>query len=129
MALNFAGSATRSDIKDLLDHCGKVLNDHKVLDDHRSKRSLQSFVKTITEISQMAERYAEPFRLAVVGDFKVGKSALINALLGEEGLVCEGVTPTTGSVTELWYSDESSGESSTACNFRRQLQPKTGSYI
>ena len=49
-----------------------------------------------------AERLDDPFRLAVVGEFNSGKSALINALLGRPGLLTEGVTPTTGTITELW---------------------------
>src|SRR5438046_8287206 len=40
------------------------------------------------------------FLLVVVGEFNAGKSALINALLGERALP-EGVTPTTAQVTLL----------------------------
>jgi septin family protein len=52
------------------------------------------------------ERFDDPFRLAVVGEFNSGKNALINALLGRPGLLTEGVTPTTGTITELWWTDE-----------------------
>jgi len=40
----------------------------------------------------------ELFLLVVVGEFNAGKSALLNALLGEK-VLAEGVTPTTSRVT------------------------------
>ncbi|NPA26514.1 MAG: GTP-binding protein [Chloroflexi bacterium] len=45
------------------------------------------------------------FLLVVVGEFNAGKSALINALLGQPVLE-EGVTPTTTQVQVLRYGDE-----------------------
>jgi small GTP-binding protein len=48
----------------------------------------------------------ELFMLVVVGEFNSGKSAFINALLGEEVLQ-EGVTPTTATVTLLRHGDAS----------------------
>ena len=44
----------------------------------------------------------ELFRLVIVGEFNAGKSALINALVGET-ILEEGVTPTTAQVTVLRY--------------------------
>lgn len=44
----------------------------------------------------------EPFLLVVVGEYNAGKSALINALVGEQVLV-EGVTPTTSRIGQLRY--------------------------
>ncbi|HEX2172153.1 MAG TPA: dynamin family protein [Dehalococcoidia bacterium] len=49
----------------------------------------------------------ELFRLVIVGEFNAGKSALINALIGETVLQ-EGVTPTTAVVTVLRHGDEPS---------------------
>ncbi|HUS14521.1 MAG TPA: dynamin family protein, partial [Chloroflexia bacterium] len=46
----------------------------------------------------------ELFLLVVAGEFNAGKSAFINALLGERFLT-EGVTPTTAVVTLLRYGD------------------------
>ena len=46
------------------------------------------------------------FLLVVVGEFNAGKSALINALLGER-VVDEGVTPTTAQIEMLRYGDPS----------------------
>jgi small GTP-binding protein len=44
------------------------------------------------------------FLLVVVGEFNAGKSALINALIGDT-LLEEGVTPTTARITLLTYGD------------------------
>ncbi|GAC1430385.1 MAG: dynamin family protein [Chloroflexota bacterium] len=51
----------------------------------------------------------EMFLLVVVGEFNAGKSAFINALLGERVLE-EGVTPTTSVITLLRYGDTPSSE-------------------
>jgi predicted GTPase len=45
----------------------------------------------------------EPFLLVIVGEFNAGKSAFINALLGER-VLREGVTPTTAVITRLHYA-------------------------
>ena len=45
----------------------------------------------------------ELFLLVIVGEFNSGKSAFINALLGERVLV-EGVTPTTAAITRLRHA-------------------------
>jgi small GTP-binding protein len=47
----------------------------------------------------------ELFLLVIVGEFNSGKSALINALVGE-AVAPEGVTPTTSAITVLTYGDE-----------------------
>lgn len=46
-----------------------------------------------------------PFLLVVVGEFNAGKSALINALVGQT-LLEEGVTPTTARIAVLQYGEE-----------------------
>jgi small GTP-binding protein len=51
----------------------------------------------------------ELFLLVIAGEFNAGKSAFINALLGERFLT-EGVTPTTAVVTLLRYGDQPSAE-------------------
>jgi len=45
----------------------------------------------------------EPFLLVVVGEFNAGKSAFINALLGEP-VLREGVTPTTAVITRVRFA-------------------------
>src|SRR5512141_1365509 len=47
----------------------------------------------------------ELFLLVVVGEFNSGKSAFINALLGERFLT-EGVTPTTAAIHIIRHGDE-----------------------
>src|SRR4028118_414897 len=50
----------------------------------------------------------ELFLLVIVGEFNSGKSAFINALLGESELAREGVTPTTDRITVLRYGESPS---------------------
>jgi small GTP-binding protein len=58
--------------------------------------------KDIEILQQALEQLDELFLLVIVGEFNAGKSALINALLGERFLA-EGVTPTTAQVHILRY--------------------------
>ena len=51
----------------------------------------------------------EPFLLVVVGEFNSGKTAVINALLGEK-LLAEGILPTTNEINVLKYGDQSETE-------------------
>jgi small GTP-binding protein len=53
-------------------------------------------------LSQSIQQLDELFLLVVVGEFNAGKSALINALLGQ-ALLKEGVTPTTTQINVLKY--------------------------
>ena len=71
-------------------------------------------------LRQLAE---EQVRVVVVGQFKRGKSTLINALLGE-ALLPSGVTPVTSTVTVLEYGPQLAA----TCRFRdgrRQPVPLT----
>lgn len=47
-----------------------------------------------------------PFLMVLVGPFSSGKSSLINALLGDEGLLAIGPTPTTDRISILRRGDE-----------------------
>ena len=47
----------------------------------------------------------ELFLLVVVGEFNAGKSALINALLGQE-VLAEGVTPTTSKIHHISWGED-----------------------
>src|ERR687887_2369350 len=47
----------------------------------------------------------ELFLIVVVGEFNAGKSALVNALLGEKVLL-EGATPTTSRVTLVKWGEK-----------------------
>jgi small GTP-binding protein len=53
------------------------------------------------------------FLLVVVGEFNAGKSAFINALVGER-LLDEGVTPTTSRIHLLTYGDQAATQPSVA---------------
>jgi len=62
-----------------------------------SEESLQNLRKAIDQLDEL-------FLIVAVGEFNAGKSALINAILGEKVLV-EGVTPTTARVTMVRYGE------------------------
>jgi predicted GTPase len=110
MPLPLAPSSSRSEIRDHLTFVVRVLEQHRSLDSLMEGAAAIDFGTAATRISELRARYEEPFRLAVVGEFKAGKSTLINALLGRPGLVPEGATPTTGAVTEIWWGEEERGE-------------------
>lgn len=59
----------------------------------------------VAALRQAVEDLEELFLLVVVGEFNAGKSAFINALLGEDVLP-EGVTPTTASINLLRYGPQ-----------------------
>lgn len=110
MPIPFTSSSSRSEIRDHLAFAVRVLEQYRVLDAIREGAAPIDFGTAAARISDLRARYEEPFRLAIVGEFKAGKSTLINALLGRPGLVPEGATPTTGAVTEIWWSEEECGE-------------------
>jgi small GTP-binding protein len=57
-----------------------------------------------TTLSRSIQQLDELFLLVIVGEFNAGKSAFINALLGQNVLK-EGVTPTTSQITVLKYGE------------------------
>lgn len=57
-------------------------------------------------LKQSIRQLDELFLLVIVGEFNAGKSAFINALLGQN-LLQEGVTPTTAQVNILKYAEKS----------------------
>jgi small GTP-binding protein len=58
-----------------------------------------------TTLQQVISSLDDIFLLVIVGEFNVGKSACINALLHED-VVEEGVTPTTYQITILRYGEQ-----------------------
>ena len=64
-----------------------------------SQESLETLGQSIAQLDDL-------FLLVMVGEFNAGKSAVINALLGEK-LLKEGVTPTTSKINILRYGEES----------------------
>src|SRR5215218_9958033 len=59
-----------------------------------------------TLVRRKLEDLEELFLLVIVGEFNSGKSAFINALLGEDELSREGVTPTTDRIAVLKHGEE-----------------------
>ncbi len=59
---------------------------------------------TLSTLQQAILQLDELFLLVFVGEFNAGKSALINAILGEK-VLAEGVTPTTSRVTLLKWGE------------------------
>ncbi|MBI5954949.1 MAG: dynamin family protein [Chloroflexi bacterium] len=64
------------------------------------KDSLDSLQKATRQLDEL-------FLVVVVGEFNAGKSALVNAILGEK-VLAEGVTPTTTRVTLIRWGEEKS---------------------
>jgi small GTP-binding protein len=60
--------------------------------------------ENMAPLERSIEQLDELFLLVVVGEFNAGKSAFINALIGQR-LMEEGVTPTTARVTPVRYED------------------------
>jgi len=56
-------------------------------------------------LKQSLQQLEEFFLLVVVGEFNAGKTAFLNALLGDQ-LLAEGVTPTTDRIHLLRYGEE-----------------------
>ncbi len=106
----YVSSAVRREWMDTLEYTEKTIKGLERLDNVRSESTLYTCTSIASKVADIRRRYDEPFRISVVGDFKAGKSAFINAILGGKDIVVEGVTPTTGAVTELWWSEEERGE-------------------
>lgn len=91
------------------------LSNDQMLFLQKEKRSLQNVHAALGHFSLPAEDLSklqnaiaqldELFLIVTAGEFNAGKSALINALLGERVLE-EGVTPTTAQVTLLRWGQE-----------------------
>jgi hypothetical protein len=109
VAFDWSGPRSRTEVRNFLERSQKVFDEYSDLDGEVPKAAY-SFQRASGQAQEQAARYLEPFRLAVVGEFNAGKSALINALLGRRGFLLEGITPTTGAITELWWGSQDQGE-------------------
>ena len=74
----------------------------KQLKEYSEELDLQNTAKSIGDTIDKAAN--EHFEVAIVGEFKRGKSTLINALLGEEVLPAD-VLPATATLNRVTYSD------------------------
>lgn len=70
---------------------------------------LDQLVKDFEELD-MPEEQQEPFRIAVVGRPNVGKSSLVNALLGDERVIVSDVAGTTRDSVDIDFELEYKGE-------------------
>ena len=61
--------------------------------------------EALTTLKEATIRLDELFLIVVVGEFNAGKSALINAILGQK-VLAEGVTPTTTRVTLMKWGEK-----------------------
>lgn len=89
-----------------------------ILSDIRHMRSERYFSRTlgIEAVQRLKEyetaikkRLRDPFSLVVIGDFKRGKSTLINAILGDEILPAS-VTPETVTINRISYDETPKAE-------------------
>jgi small GTP-binding protein len=89
-------------------------DDERILQAERSQlvtlrhplAALDATAEDMAQLDRAILQLDELFLLVVVGEFNAGKSAFINALLGQR-LLPEGVTPTTTQVTILRHGEES----------------------
>jgi small GTP-binding protein len=94
----------------------RILNEQQEMllkDERRLLNDLRvALVQTGTEpadqetLADSIQQLEEIFLLVIVGEFNAGKSAFINALLGQK-LLKEGVTPTTTQINLLHYGENS----------------------
>ena len=61
------------------------------------------FQKNIEKIKNLKEK---PLKLAVIGEFSVGKSAFLSKLLDKEGLLPEKIIPSTAFITEFYFKEK-----------------------
>ncbi len=93
------------------------------LDRHSSKLLGETVLKKMEIYEKsLRRRLTEPFHLVLAGDFKRGKSTLINALLGKN-IVPTAVTPETVTINEIFYGTEPSCEAVLENGRRLRLTP------
>ena len=99
--------ATTMSLKSILDPAQQELvrEERRILNDLRvSLIRFGASDENMAPLERSIEQLDELFLLVVVGEFNAGKSAFINALVGERRME-EGVTPTTAQVTPVRYED------------------------
>jgi GTP-binding protein EngB required for normal cell division len=85
--------------------CGVKRNTRTRLEKFADLAARAAVATLVEESHRLSDRLAEGrFYVACLGQFKRGKSTLINALLGEE-ILPVGVTPVTNVITVIRYSD------------------------
>ena len=95
-------------LEDLQREFETILNEFsRAIEKEESHQLLgDDLVKQVTtQIKEIANHRQEDFSLVVVGDFKRGKSTLVNALLGKN-IVTTKITPETISINKIKYGTE-----------------------
>lgn len=111
------------EVKTILQQTAEEL--HLLCRDSPTKKLLGDvLIRRIEDGERMlCRRLTEPFHLVVTGDFKRGKSMLINALLGRE-TVPTAVTPETATINEISWGEEPSCEAVLENGRRIRLSPE-----
>jgi small GTP-binding protein len=101
MSSSFSSSILRSREVDIL-----TTERHLAHELEECLRIFESSAEDAQTLRGVTDALQEPFLLVVAGEFNAGKSAFINAMIGEKVLE-EGVTPTTAHVTLLRHGETS----------------------
>lgn len=109
----------RQEFLDILDHINVELNS---ADLHTALGQLLS-QQLRAQGRQIRARLERPFSIVMVGEFKRGKSSLINALLGTP-VVTTNVTPETVTINQIQYGEQVRLEAQLADGGWLQLNPE-----
>jgi ribosome biogenesis GTPase A len=100
--------------KIILDYTSVCSDIEEILEEVRTMRSDKYFVKALGDKfllnikkyeTTIKKRLYDAFQIVTIGDFKRGKSTLINALLGEN-LLPTSVTPETVTINKISFSNQ-----------------------
>jgi signal recognition particle receptor subunit beta len=75
----------------------------KILNNEDMQHIRNLFQNKIKKVEDLKEN---PLKLAVIGEFSVGKSAFLSKLLDKEGLLPEKIVPSTAFITEFYYDEK-----------------------
>ena len=85
------------------DTVNELIDSLEQLREYASSLQLDNTAKSIGDV--IAKNAGEHFEVAIVGEFKRGKSTLINAILGQEVLPAD-VLPATATLNRVTYSKD-----------------------
>lgn len=109
----------RQEFEELLSHFLGWVQSEKV----RSTIGLDPYKQLYTQLNQVRARLNRDFTLMVLGDFKRGKSTLVNALLGMP-VVTTDVTPETVTINEIRYGPQFQIQACLVNGGRTTLKPE-----
>ncbi len=113
---NMGYTTAKGDIEKIREIMATLMEDKEIADvlGHDFAEELKAWDSLIEK------RCSEPFTLVILGEFKRGKSTIINALLGKE-LAPSSVSPETYTINEISYSPVPSVEAVLENGDRRML--------